>query len=110
LIPRIDFDQCMVVAIFLGPQRNSSGVIVSSITPNERGELVFRFDESTYQTAARLDAPEGAATQSPPVKPFGLFVIPRQDSALIVEENVQGLKDTPPQWKQRARFERLAAK
>lgn len=91
--PRVDFDQCMVVAIFKGDSWNSSGVIITSIT-RDKGELRVRFDERTYQTAG----PNGGGVR---VSPYGLFVIPKDPGDVVIEENVQGLKNQPPKWRER---------
>jgi hypothetical protein len=98
-IPKINFDKCMVVAIFKGAKVNSNGVIVLSVTEDEK-RMLFRFDESTFQTFGQ-DARGGAVD----VTPFGIFVLPRSSKPLVLEENVQGLKDQPEKWKERARFD-----
>lgn len=99
LAPEIDFERWMVLAVFQGSKRNSSGVILAAIEARENA-LVIRFDESTYQTAG----PDGGAVE---VQPFGLFVLPRSSVAVVVEEDIQNLKGQPPKWQERARFEPL---
>ena len=103
LIPKINFERCMVVAIFKGTQVNSNGVVVESIV-QEPDRIVFRFDVSGYQTAAGLDDRSGRGG-AVDCTPFGIFVMPRSSKSLVIEEDVQGLKDHPPQWKERARFD-----
>lgn len=102
-IPKINFERCMVVAIFQGARVNCNGVVVESVivAPDR---IVFRFDVSGYQTAAAFDdrSGRGGAVDS---TPFGIFVMPRSSKSLVIEENVQDLKDHPPQWKERARFD-----
>ncbi len=37
--------------------------------------------------------------------PYGMFVFPKTDKPIVLEENVQGTIGAPPVWKERARFE-----
>lgn len=100
LIPEIDFERCMVLAIFQGKGFNSSGVILSSIE-EQAGQIIVRFDERTYQVAL---VPGSAPRELPPVYAYGIFVLPRSDKEIVVQENVQGLKDAPDKWRERARL------
>jgi hypothetical protein len=102
-IPQIDFERCMVVAIFKGRKFNSNGVLCVSLAESG-GQLVFRFDERTFQTAAALDDTSGRGG-AVDVTPYGIFVVPRSNKSLVIEENVQRLKDHPARWKQQARFD-----
>lgn len=101
-LPAINFDQCMVVAIFNGKRHNTNGIVIKSIV--DAGEkIVLHYDESTYQVAYSLNA--GEKMPSPPdLHPFGIFVLPKSDKPIEVEENVQGLKNEPAKWKPRAKL------
>lgn len=92
-MPVINFDKCTVIGVFLGKKHNSKGVIVTSVESSE-GNCVLRFDEQTYQTV-------GGATAC---SPFGIVVLTKTSLPIVVEENVQNLKDNPPKWKERARI------
>lgn len=98
-LPSIDFNQCMVIAIFNGKKHNTNGVMVESIDESA-DRILFRYDESTYQVLFR----SGEKAEMPDRHPFGIFVLPRSDKPVEVEENVQGLKNQPPDWKPRAKL------
>jgi hypothetical protein len=95
-IPRVNFDACEVVAIFEGDAHNSNGVFLCELV-RAGDEWRLRYDEHTFQTAG----PGGGAVA---VRPFALFVLPKLDGPIVVEQNVQGLKDHPAKWKERARL------
>lgn len=97
-LPRIDFSQCMVVAVFLGASQNCRGVSVGSLVET-KDALTLRLVWHTYQT---LDG-------SNDVTPFGIFLLPRNRKPLVLETNVQRLLNAPPIWKVQTRFEALAA-
>ena len=110
-VPDVDFDQCMVVAVFLGGSKNSAGVKTASVT-EDRECLRLRFRDLAYQTsilpgpvpidprwAARIkEIQDGAVT------PYGMFVLPRSSKPLVLEEGVPVNKGGPPVWKERHRF------
>ncbi|MCW5776926.1 MAG: hypothetical protein KIS87_10850 [Phycisphaeraceae bacterium] len=98
--PRIDFSRFEVVAFFRGPARNNDGEHVVSIEEREDG-LLIRFDSSTYQTFFAHDAPDTRTREHP----FGIWVIDRTDGPIVVEENVQRLKDNPARWAEQRRFD-----
>lgn len=97
-IPEVDFDQCMVVAVFEGTTMNTRGVTVVSVT-EEKDRLLLRYDVQarSYQSGVPGDR----------VTPFGIFVFPRCDRPVVIEEDTQSIKNEAPEWKERARFERL---
>ena len=94
-IPRteIDFERCMVLAIFQGEGINSRGLTLDSIQ-EESERIRVRFDEWHYQTDAN-----GGADRC---QSFAFVVIPRSTKPVIVEENIQGLKGQPPKYRVRA--------
>lgn len=98
-LPLVDFDNYMVIAIFQGGGWNSAGLNAISVS-EEQERIFFRFDDRSYQTAG----PNGGGKQ---VNVYGFFVIPRSPKPVIVEENVQGLKGKPAEWKERITFPKL---
>lgn len=106
-IPRVNFEKCMAVAIFQGATTNSNGVTIVSIA-DEANRILIRYDESTYQTSGGpSDGRDGAECRggAVDVTPYGIFVVPRSNKPIVIEENVQGLKDEPVRWKERAKLE-----
>ncbi len=97
-IPTVNFEACMVIAIFAGAGVNSSGVEIVSITEDE-DRLLVRFDQRSYQTMS-----SGPEDRGRKVTDYGIFVLPRCDKEVVLEENVQGLIGAPPKWKERQRF------
>jgi hypothetical protein len=96
-VPLVDFDRCMVVAVFGGRCINSAGIHVVSLS-EEKDRVLLRFDHRSYQSGAKGDR----------VMPFGFFFLPRSTKPLVLEENVQSLIGGPPKWKERARFDAIA--
>lgn len=100
--PLIDFERWMVVGCFRGDAWNANGEYVQSIA--RRGdEILVRWDAATFQTMG--PEPDGGGIR---VRTFGLWVVPRTDRAIVLEENVQGLIGEPPKWKEQHRFEAIA--
>lgn len=101
--PEIDFGACMVVAYVRGQARSRDGERLESID-EAGGALRLRFDGISYQTASFGPTPP----IPPSLCPYGIWVVPRSLKPVVIEENVQGLKDSPPQWQERRRFDALA--
>jgi hypothetical protein len=95
-VPEVNFDECMVVAVFQGEGWNSAGLELKEIVEKD-AEIILRFDDKSYQTGAEADK----------VSPYAFFVIPRNDKVLMVEEDVRTYSSQPASWKQRQRFEKL---
>ena len=96
-IVQIDFTKCMVIAIFKGAASNSRGLNIVSIDEHE-DTVSLRFDDMSYQTAGGID---GGRV---PVTPYAFVVIPNSAKLVLIEENVQSLKEKPPVWNERARL------
>jgi hypothetical protein len=96
-VPDVDFERCMVVAVFGGRCINSAGIYAVGVA-EEADRVLLRFDHRSFQSG-----PEGKRAT-----PFGFFVVPRSSKALVLEENVQRLIGGKPEWKERARFDALA--
>jgi hypothetical protein len=95
-VPRVNFGDCMVIAVFQGEGANSAGLNSFSVQ-EDRERIVFRFEDKGYQTVNQFDD----------VTVYEFFVLPQSEKTLIVEENLQTLIGKPPIWKERARFEAL---
>jgi hypothetical protein len=92
--PLVDFGRCTVLAIHQGKTVNTAGVkIVGAV--DEEILVRVRFSNKGYQTKGGFDQ----------VTAYGMFVLPKTDKPIVLEENVQGYIGGPPIWKERARFE-----
>ena len=98
-VPVIDFERCMVLAVFKGNTWNVAGVYVESVL-DEGARRVVRVRRRGYQTAG----PDGGGKRA---TPYGIFVLPRSNKELVVEEDVRTLKNEPPKWNEIARFTAL---
>jgi hypothetical protein len=94
-LPAVDFSKDMIIAVFLGKTVNTGGITAQ--VEEIGGVLRFQFDGRGYQTLGKWDK----------VTPFGIFVIPRSDMKVILEENVQNLIGGPARWKTQATFDEL---
>jgi hypothetical protein len=98
LIPDVDFERFMAVAVFRGKSVHCNGEYVVEMV-EDADRMLLRYDSHTFQTAG----PDGGAQH---VTPYGIFIVPRSNKAVVVEENVRGLKNSPAQWKEcRGRYE-----
>ena len=98
-VPEIDFEQCMVIAIFLGSSWNCSGLVPISKIEDEN-KITFRFASKWYQTEMQGDK----------VTPYGFFILPRSTKAIVLEQGIEHGKGRRPiawKWKQVAQFEKL---
>jgi hypothetical protein len=98
-MPIVNFRQCMVIAVFAGERQNCAGVHVEAILDQDE-QLVVRVVSRYYQTAG----PDGGARK---VAPFGIFVLPRTNKPVVIEEGHMHLKTDPYTWKEIARFDAL---
>ncbi len=96
-LPDVNFAECMIIALFEGESSNSAGLVVCEIEESEK-ELHIRYENKSYQTMG----PDGGGRKA---APFGLFVVPKSEKTVIIEEKVRRLKNSPPLWKERARIE-----
>jgi hypothetical protein len=91
--PQINFDKCMVIAVFQGSGWNSRGLTAVALQEsNER--IVLQFENNYYQSDGEGDR----------VTVYGFFVLPRSDKTVTIEEDVRETMGPPPVWKERARF------
>jgi hypothetical protein len=92
----VDFDRCMVVAVFRGERRNVRGIEVEPLVEGN-GAMTIRFSEIGYQTG-------GKGNLQPPDRPYAFIVVPKSSKSIVLEENVQQYKGQPPIWKQSAKL------
>jgi hypothetical protein len=97
-LPYIDFEKCMVIAVFQGSGVNSAGLKTVAIL-EDKDRIVLRFQNKWYQTAVY-----GARDEGERVTVYGFFVLPRSSKAVVLEENVQTYIGQPPVWKERVKL------
>lgn len=93
----IDFQQCLVIAIFKGKVRNSRGIQLNSIA--ETVDLItVQFTTLGYQSTL-------ATAKQLPETPFAFIVIPKMAKNIVIEEGVVSKRQpTAAEWKEVARL------
>jgi hypothetical protein len=109
-LPVVDFERCMVIAVFDGATGNTAGVSAFSgplvdpaaevKTPTADGDDVLRLSWHGYQTTG----PDGGGVA---VTPFGFFVVPRSSAPLVVQDREMPLGGGHGRIVERARFPAL---
>jgi hypothetical protein len=97
-VPKVDFNQCIVVAFFRGPSTNEDGEELQSFG-QEPDLLRLRFESSTFQTSG-TDGRGGSVD----THPFGIWVLPGTKTQIVIEEGRRTLKDQPITYKEVHRF------
>jgi hypothetical protein len=97
----VDFDRCLVVAIFRGEEVNVRGIKINS-TFETKDSIVIRFEDVGYQTS-------GADNNKRPDRPYAFVVLPKTSKSIVLEENTQRYKGAPPVWTQCARLDKAQA-
>ncbi len=93
-VPEVDFDRCVVLALFEGSSFNSHGLRIEAVL--DRNDVtVVRFDDISYQTLGG-----GANT----VAPYAFILLPKTDKVIVLEENVQQYLSGAPVWKEVSRL------
>jgi hypothetical protein len=95
----VDFQRCMVLAVFRGKMVNVASERVDSVTETERA-IVVRIDDTGYQTGGI-----GSDDHADHVTPYVFVVLPKSGKQIILENNVQPYLGQPPEWKELARIE-----
>ena len=95
-VPVVNFEDCMVIAVFGGAGVNRAGLNADSLVEREDA-VVLRYSPKSYQTGQ-----EGV-----PVSVYGFFVVPRSAKAVVLEEGVVELIGQKPKWQERKRFASL---
>ncbi len=103
-VPRIDFDERMVVAIFHGESPSTERIELDSVSEDDTRVRV-RFAGRYYQ----LQFDNGNWSNNNRTTAYGIIALPRSSKLLILEEDVRNLKGAPPKWEERARFEEPAS-
>ena len=97
-MPRVNFDDCMVIAVFSGPSVANDGVSAVSVTEQPE-KVVLRYSNRYLQiTVPDVKAREKAVVNGA----FGMFVLPRSAKPVVLEESVRTLKGETPVAKVRA--------
>jgi RNA polymerase sigma factor (sigma-70 family) len=102
VLPEVNFDAYMVVAVFDGDTFNSRGFDAFSIT-EDKEQVVVRLQSRSFSTVG----PDGGAIA---VRPYGFFLLPRSTKRLVFERDVRTMRNQAPKWKEVARVEKLEAK
>ena len=92
-VPAVDFERCMVVAVFGGATANSAGIDPVSVV-EEKDRVVVRFSHRSYQTESKADS----------ATPFGFFVVARSTKPLVLEQSFPNMRGDPPRIEERKRF------
>lgn len=103
-VPDVDFDRCLVIAVFQGARVNSAGLKVVSVQDEGR-RIVLRFEDKFYQTGSVY--PDGGSVK---VSAYGFFVLPRLTKPIVLEEPRPRMKPEAPVWRERAWFEALPSR
>ena len=112
-LPVVDFEKCMVIAVFAGATSNTAGVSAWSgpiedpeaevKTPTAAGDDVLRLSWHRYQTGG---TDERGGRQD--VTPFGFFIVPRSPAPLVVQDRQMPMGGSHGRIEERARLPALA--
>jgi hypothetical protein len=92
----VDFDRCLVVAIFRGEQRNIRGIQINSLSEAAESVLI-RFLEIGYQTA-------GADNNKALDQPYAFVVVLKTNKEIVLQQDIQNMKNAPPKWNEVVRL------
>jgi hypothetical protein len=111
---KFDFDSYMVLAVFQGRSLKNFGVQVFSVL-EEKDCLRVQFRPPTWQTGFNLGAGDSDKKKENDemkydAQSFALIVLPKSRKAIVFDEDVRGLIDAPPVWKERAKLAALDKK
>jgi hypothetical protein len=98
----VDFNRCIVVAMFRGERVQIRQITVDSVSETSNS-VIIRFSELGY--GIKLD--QGKKPPKPE-RPYAFIVVPKTNKEIILEEKAQDkyavAHGQPPQWKQWARL------
>jgi hypothetical protein len=83
----VDFQRCMVVAVFQGEGSNCAGYEIHSIT-EDKDRILVRVQGQYFQTLE-----EAVVTAA-----WGVFVLPVSAKPVVVELDTKTLLADPPKW------------
>jgi len=86
-IPKVDFGTHMVIAIFGGAKDNTQGLRMWSVIETVE-QLTLRYSVQFYNNI-----------KDDPTTPYGIFVLPRSDKKLAVEELGHNDSQGNPTWR-----------
>ncbi|HEY4235407.1 MAG TPA: hypothetical protein VGM76_18395 [Lacipirellulaceae bacterium] len=95
-ILEVDFDRCLVVAIFRGEETNIRGIRIDSLLEST-DSIVIRFVRLGYQTA-------GSDNNKPPDRPYAFVIVPKTDKSIVLEQRIQAMGDQQQQWEECAQL------
>lgn len=93
LIPEVNFDEVMVVAVFLGQSQNCRGVEAVKIEAAPDGSIVIDYNVRTFQTASLIPGDGGGVMRT---QPWAVWVLPKSTAPIVLRELHRQLKDAPP--------------
>jgi hypothetical protein len=92
----VDFDRCLVVAVFRGDETNIRRLQVDSLSETA-DSVVIRFTELGYQTA-------GDSNDKPPDRPYAFIVVFKTSKRIVLERNFPNMLSTVPEWNEVAQL------
>lgn len=105
LIPEVDFERCMVVAVFSGAMTQSNGNSIVEVL--ETADLIrVRYARQSFQVSPGPDGRERLVE----VTPYGIFVLPLSAKQIVVEEQIPAMFGRPPEWRLMAEIPPPAAR
>ena len=92
-LPEINFDKCMVIAVFRGVGQRNAGLKAIGLT-EEKEKVVLKLVDMWYQTMSRSynRTPGNSSSgqedfgKDPEVTVYGFFVIPKSNKPVVLEE------------------------
>ncbi|RYF50930.1 MAG: hypothetical protein EOO38_04465 [Cytophagaceae bacterium] len=91
-MPRVNFDNCMVIAIFSGSSLSNDGVSALSVTEQPE-KVVLRYSNRYLQ----IEMPDAKTKKKAAINgAFGMFVLPRSTKPVVLEEAFITRKGKPP--------------
>lgn len=99
VVPFVDFDKYMVLAIFRGNAWNTRAQMILAYAQQD-DIIEVHFDSRTYQT-------NGPVEDKDYTRAYGIWVLPRSNKQMALIENVQGLLNKPPKWKTQHTFKAI---
>ena len=94
--PQVDFDRCVLVAVFRGAASNTSALELDSVTETADA-VVLRFAFPGYATGVGAEPHDDA--------PFGFILLPKTDKPIVLEQDVGERKPVHvPEWREVARL------
>ncbi len=114
LLPTNDFENYMVVVIFLNKGESDVGIVIHAV--EESKDIVrLRYKPFTYQIASANFAPNGfvntSNTENTAKKKdnqcFAFVILHKTSKPIVIEEDVQSLLTSPPSYKERVRLPKM---